>query len=153
LEPAGREAVVARLAARVRGLPGDLMMTHAQLRALHTAGMEIGGHTISHPILTRTPAEVARAEIAGGRAELEALIDAPVRSFAYPNGKPGADYGPEHVAMVRELGFDCAVVTSHGVSVAATDPYQLARFTPWDRSESRFQLRMLRNSRRLHLAA
>ncbi|HND98622.1 MAG TPA: polysaccharide deacetylase family protein, partial [Plasticicumulans sp.] len=135
------------------GLPDDLMMTHAQLRTLHGAGMEIGGHTVSHPILTRTPAAVARAEIAGGRAGLEALIDAPVRSFAYPNGKPGADYGPEHVAMVRELGFDCAVVTSHGVSVAATDPYQLARFTPWDRSESRFQLRMLRNSRRLHLAA
>ncbi|HMV38562.1 MAG TPA: polysaccharide deacetylase family protein [Plasticicumulans sp.] len=153
LEPAARQAVVGRLAARVRDLPDDLMMTHAQLRALHAAGMEIGGHTVSHPILTRTPAAVARAEIAGGRAGLEALIDAPVRSFAYPNGKPGADYGPEHVAMVRELGFDCAVVTSHGVSVAATDPYQLARFTPWDRSESRFQLRMLRNSRRLHLAA
>lgn len=153
LEPAEREAVVAQLAARVRGLPDDLMMTHAQLRSLHVAGMEIGGHTVSHPILTRTPLPAACAEIADGRAQLEALIDAPVRSFAYPNGKPGADYGPEHVAMVRELGFDCAVVTSHGVSVAATDRHQLARFTPWDRSEARFQLRMLRNGRRPHLAA
>ena len=42
LEPAGRQAVVGRLAARVRDLPDDLMMTHAQLRALHAAGMEIG---------------------------------------------------------------------------------------------------------------
>lgn len=153
LEPADRQAVVERLAARVRGLPDDLMMSHGQVRALHQAGMEVGGHTVSHPILTRTPVDMARTEIADGRAQLEAMLDAPVRSFAYPNGKPGADYGPEHVAIVKALGFDCAVVTSPGVSVAATDSFQLARFTPWDRSALRFQLRMLRNSRRRHLAA
>lgn len=30
-------------------LPDDLMITTAQLKALHTAGMEIGGHTSHHP--------------------------------------------------------------------------------------------------------
>lgn len=153
LEPAERRSVVERLSRRVRGLPDDLMMTQDQVRTLHRAGMEIGGHTVSHPILTRTPADAARAEIADGRGHLEAMIDAPVRSFAYPNGKPGADYGPGHVEMVRDLGFECAVATSQGVSAAVTDPYQLARFTPWDRSDAGFQLRMMCNGRRLHLAA
>ncbi|WP_342120798.1 polysaccharide deacetylase family protein [Pseudoduganella sp. OTU4001] len=126
-------------------LPRDLMMSTAQLRKLHAAGMGIGGHTVNHPILARLEAAAARQEIAEGKAALEAALDAPVRVFAYPNGKPGEDYLPEHVAMVRELGFDAAVTTSWGVSRGAADWYQLPRFTPWDQGITKFGLRMARN--------
>ena len=34
-------------------LPDNLMMSSAQLRALHASGMCIGGHTVNHPILCR----------------------------------------------------------------------------------------------------
>lgn len=126
-------------------LPRDLMMSSAQLRKLHAAGMGIGGHTVNHPILARLPAAEARQEIAQGRAALEAALDAPVRVFAYPNGKPGQDYLPEHVAMVREMGFDAAVSTSWGASRGDTDWYQLPRFTPWDEGIGKFGLRLARN--------
>jgi len=126
-------------------LPRDLMMSSAQLRKLHGAGMGIGGHTVNHPILARLPAAEARREIAQGRAALEAALDAPVRMFAYPNGKPGQDYLPEHVAMVREMGFDAAVSTSWGASRGETDWYQLPRFTPWDQGIGKFGLRLARN--------
>jgi peptidoglycan/xylan/chitin deacetylase (PgdA/CDA1 family) len=68
-----------------------------------------------------------------------------VRFFAYPNGKPGADYTRRHVEMVRRMGFDAALTTCRGVNTRRTDPYQLLRFTPWDRSRGRFGLRMLSN--------
>jgi peptidoglycan/xylan/chitin deacetylase (PgdA/CDA1 family) len=126
-------------------LPRDLMMSSAQLRTLHAAGMGIGGHTVNHPILARLPAAEARQEIAQGRAALEAALDAPVRVFAYPNGKPGQDYLPEHVDMVRELGFEAAVSTAWGVSRGAADWYQLPRFTPWDQGIGKFGLRLARN--------
>ncbi|KQZ26058.1 polysaccharide deacetylase [Duganella sp. Root1480D1] len=126
-------------------LPRDLMMSSAQLRKLHGAGMGIGGHTVNHPILARLPADEARQEIAQGRAALETVLDAPVRVFAYPNGKPGQDYLPEHVAMVREMGFDAAVSTSWGASRGETDWYQLPRFTPWDQGIGKFGLRLARN--------
>jgi len=48
---------------------------------------------------------MARAEIANGKEVLESIIRAPVRTFAYPNGKPGQDYLSDHVRMVRDLGF------------------------------------------------
>src|SRR5215468_4359128 len=41
--------------------------------------------------------------------KLEALPDAPVSLFAYPNGRPGVDYRVEHVRMVKDLGFEAAV--------------------------------------------
>ncbi|EGJ09805.1 polysaccharide deacetylase family protein [Rubrivivax benzoatilyticus] len=128
-------------------LPRDLMMTGAQVRALHAAGMRIGGHTVGHPILARLDSRAARAEIADGKAALEALVDAPVRLFAYPNGKPGEDFGDEHVAMARELGFEAAVTTGWGAAGAGADHHRLPRFTPWDRRRWRFGLRMLGNLR------
>jgi len=133
--------------ARLSGaeLPQDLMMTTAQLRKLHAAGMGIGGHTVNHPILARLSAGEARQEIAQGKATLEAALDAPVRTFAYPNGKPGQDYLPEHVAMVRELGFEAAVSTSWGASRGTADWYQLPRFTPWDHGMGKWGLRLARN--------
>jgi peptidoglycan/xylan/chitin deacetylase (PgdA/CDA1 family) len=126
-------------------LPDDLMMTTGQVRQLHRAGMAIGGHTVNHPILATLPAATARAEIADGKLALEAMIGEPVRLFAYPNGKPGADYRAEHVAMTRELGFEGAVSTSWGASSKSSDLFQLPRFSPWDRTPMRFALRMAKN--------
>ena len=130
-------------------LPDDLMMSTGQLRTLHATGMDIGGHTHTHPILARLDAERARDEILAGKTRLEALLGAPVRVFAYPNGRPGKDYGPEHVAMVEECGFDMAVSTRPAAAVstrpaAACGVHELPRFTPWDRTPARFGLRLLR---------
>ncbi|MDN5752016.1 MAG: polysaccharide deacetylase family protein [Nitrosospira sp.] len=126
-------------------LPTNLMMTSEQIRVLHNAGMEIGGHTANHPILARLENDAARAEIATGKEMLESIIRAPVRLFAYPNGKPGNDYLPDHVRMVKDLGFDAAVSTAHGAARMGGDLYQLPRFTPWDRGQVRFTLRMAQN--------
>jgi peptidoglycan/xylan/chitin deacetylase (PgdA/CDA1 family) len=139
---------VSRLAAAVGSpLPDNLMMRSSQVRELHQAGMEIGGHTVRHPILATLPPDEARAEIANGKRALEELIGDQVRLFAYPNGKPGADYRAEHVAMVNELGFEGAVSTAWGASRGSPDLFQLPRFSPWDRDRLRFALRMARNLR------
>jgi len=148
-EMARRDEVAARVAQASGLLPADLMMTTAQLRTLHQQGIEIGGHTVSHPILARLPVARAREEIAQGKAALEALIGAPLRLFAYPNGQPDMDYTDDHVALVKEAGFVAAVSTNWGVSDRRSDPFQLPRFTPWDKSAAKFLLRMALNSRHL----
>jgi peptidoglycan/xylan/chitin deacetylase (PgdA/CDA1 family) len=125
--------------------PEDLMMTSSQVQALHKSGMQIGAHTVSHPILTRLTADDARKEIAGSRATLEALLDAPVKSFAYPNGKAGDDYSDEHAALVRDVGFAYALSTNPGAAAKGSDLMQLPRFTPWDRTSFRFGARLLAN--------
>lgn len=129
-------------------LPDGLMMTSDQVRTLAAAGMEIGGHTVSHPILARLDRGQAQREISDGRARLQELTGRPVRFFAYPNGKPRSDYLPAHVELVKELGFEAALSTMPGVSTVDSDVYQLPRFTPWDLYETRFVWRAVANLRR-----
>jgi peptidoglycan/xylan/chitin deacetylase (PgdA/CDA1 family) len=141
-----RLAEVARLAPP---RDGELMMRSEQVRALAAAGMEIGAHTHRHPILATLPDDAAHAEIAEGKAALEAIVQAPVTLFAYPNGKPGVDYTRRHVDMVRALGFAAAVSTTAGAAYAGSDPLQLPRFTPWEQDRPRFLLRLLTNRLRV----
>lgn len=145
--PQRQEAVARVVDAAGAPLPNHLMLHTEQLRLLRDAGMQIGAHTVSHPILERCTDLQARWEISHSKRVLEDLIDAPVTLFAYPNGKPGTDYSARHVAMVRDAGFAAAVSTASGAAVTDDDLLQLPRFTPWERSGLRFGLRMLGNLR------
>lgn len=141
-----RQALVDAVAARAEVVPPvDLMMSSAQVQGLRAMGMQIGAHTVTHPILARLPRARARDEIETSKRDLERLLGGTVTLFAYPNGKPEEDYSPESVELVREAGFSAAVSTAWGVSTRQTDIHQLRRFTPWDRSRLRFGLRLWRN--------
>lgn len=147
LAPQPRLACVDAIAARAEVQPpDDLMMSSAQVRALRAAGMQLGAHTVSHPILATLSAQAAADEIVTSRDALQAILGERVGLFAYPNGKPGVDYLPTvHPQIVREIGFDAAVSTHWGAARAGEDPFQIPRFTPWDRSRLRFGLRLARN--------
>ncbi|MES2317118.1 MAG: polysaccharide deacetylase family protein [Pseudomonadota bacterium] len=118
------------------------MLSTDQLIALHRAGMGIGAHTVNQAPLASLSNAEARAEIGNGRNRLEEIVQAPVRLFAYPSGKPGCDFEKRHGNMLRSAGFDAAVTTAAGAARPETDLYELPRFTPWDRSSSGFLLRM-----------
>jgi len=122
-------------------VPNDLMMTSTQVVAMRSAGMQIGAHTVSHPILARTTTAEARKEIGDSKHQLEQLLGEDIALFAYPNGKLGVDYLSEHATLVQELGFEAAVATDWGASSRETNLFNIPRFTPWDKSKTRFGLR------------
>lgn len=125
-------------------LPGDLMMTDEQVHELHRRGIEIGAHTVNHPILAGVAADHARDELIGSKRRLEQITGAPVSTFAYPNGRPGQDYHATHARLAREAGFSLAVSTAWGAATRASDPFQLPRIAPWDRSAVRYGARLLK---------
>ncbi len=146
LPTAQRLSLTERIAASAGATPStDLMMTAQQVKGLRSASMQIGAHTVSHPILANLPTDDARREIAGGKAQLENLLGERVGLFAYPNGKKDEDYLDPHVAMVRAAGFDAAFSTEWGAAAAGSDLMQLPRFTPWDRGRIRFGTRLAAN--------
>lgn len=146
LEPAQRKMRVKQIEDCTGAhLPNDLMMRSDQLLALRDAGMQIGAHTVSHPILEKITDAQARREIFSSQDVLQTHLDLPVTLFAYPNGRPGTDYSARHVAMVRDAGFIAAVSTATGAAASGADLHQLPRFTPWDRGRLRFGVRLLAN--------
>jgi peptidoglycan/xylan/chitin deacetylase (PgdA/CDA1 family) len=151
---AERDEAIARLCrlCRVGDLPTTLMMTSREVLEMHRAGMEIGAHTVNHPILSALTLNDAEYEIGEGRSQLETIIDAPVDLFAYPNGKPGADYDHRHVALIKRLGFRGAVSTAAGVGRSGDDLFQLPRYTPWNDSLWPWATRLMLNQRSTRFA-
>jgi len=119
-----------------------LMMTADMVRAMARAGIEIGAHTVNHPILKRQSLEQARREIHGSRDWIADLLGTAPKSFAYPNGRPGRDYDQTHARLVEEAGFESAVSTQWNCARLGTDRFQLPRVTFWDRTPQRFWLRL-----------
>ena len=132
--------------------PRHIMMESDEVRALHRAGMEIGGHTQSHPILARLGSDEAEREIRAGKAALESLLGTRLAHFAYPNGKPGTDYLPRDVIAAQAAGFTSALTTVWASATRAADPFQIPRVGSWDRSRQRFCARLLRCYRQVPAA-
>ena len=109
------------------GLSG-MMLTSAQIREMHRAGITIGAHTQTHSNMTLIGVDQARAEIGGSRERLEAILGAPVPDFAYPNtGGRYPHFNDAVAAVVRQLGFRSAVTSRPGVIAAGSNPYMLSR--------------------------
>lgn len=98
------------------------MMGVDDLRKLAQAGIDIGSHTRTHPILPTLEPSQIEAEVAGARSELERLLDRPVPRFCYPNG--GED---ERVREVVRRHHDLAVTTEPGVVRPGSDRVGLSR--------------------------
>ena len=149
LPPAERNEALERIesacgAAASRGARDRIMMTPEEVQALAADGMEIGGHTVMHPILKSVDDDKAFEEISLGRDALAALLPQPPRLFAYPNGKLGTDFDPRHADMARRAGFSYAFSTQRGAADARTDRMMLPRFMPWDKQALRFKLQALK---------
>jgi len=145
LPPAARDSLVDRLDLLAgKEMAHAPMLTRDMIVDLDRHGVDIGAHTVSHPILTSLDDDSARREITSGKAQLEAILGKPVRLFAYPNGKDGKDFDARHVAMVREAGFDAAFTTAPGSFSRDHDRFKLPRSRPWDDAPLTFGLRLLR---------
>jgi peptidoglycan/xylan/chitin deacetylase (PgdA/CDA1 family) len=104
------------------------MLTSAQIREMAGSGLvRFGGHTESHQILTRVPAELARREIQRSVVTMTELGGRPTTSFAYPNGAVD-DYDDPMVEQLRQLGVQLAVTTSSGPNGCDTDLLRLRRY-------------------------
>lgn len=148
LDPGERLARAEALAMEVgAALPTDIMMTDEQVRRLHRAGIEIGAHTMSHPILTRIDPGASFQEMTESRRRLEEIIGSRVTSFAYPNGRPIKDYDRTHVALAGQAGFALAVTTAWGAATMGSDRLQIPRIAPWDRSALRYGARLVASYR------
>ena len=85
----------------------NIMMSWSNAREMSENGIEMAGHTVSHPILTRVSPEEASQELINCKRHIEDQVKNSVLSFAYPNGQP-ADFNAELISRVQKAGFEVA---------------------------------------------
>ncbi len=98
-------------------------ITWEQAREMDRNGVEIGSHTMTHPILTNIQEEQLRRELAGSRRQLEEILEREVTQFCYPNGDNDVRVQRE----VAQAGYRIAVTTVSGLNKRGDDPLTLRR--------------------------
>jgi peptidoglycan/xylan/chitin deacetylase (PgdA/CDA1 family) len=136
-----RRSVVDRLI-EWAGLEGKSRLSHRVLSSAETIRLadggliEVGSHTMTHPVLAALPRAAQVEEISDSKARLENILGRSVASFAYPYGTRN-DYTDETIATVHAAGFKYACSNFAGTIDRRTDPWQLPRFLvrDWDGEE------------------
>jgi peptidoglycan/xylan/chitin deacetylase (PgdA/CDA1 family) len=96
-------------------LTDPLFMSWEAAREMDAAGMDIGGHTRHHPVVSALDAQALRDEVGGCHADLTSMLGRAAQVFAYPFGT--ADAMSE--AADREIeraGFSICFSFIHGFS-------------------------------------
>jgi peptidoglycan/xylan/chitin deacetylase (PgdA/CDA1 family) len=107
--------------------PAFMPCSWSELREMADSGLvEIGSHTVTHPILSSISDEESWDELVRSRAQIEDEIGRSVRCFCFPNGMP-VDYRESQVRQVSEAGYACAVVAESGTVGRGADRYRLPR--------------------------
>jgi len=94
-----------------------------QAREMADAGVEIGSHTLTHPILTGLGDERLREEVGRSRDRIQTVLGRKVETFCYPNG----DYDLRTRREVARAGYRLAVTTDVGLNNELNDPLALRR--------------------------
>jgi peptidoglycan/xylan/chitin deacetylase (PgdA/CDA1 family) len=97
-----------------------------ELKQLAIAGMTVGAHSLSHPMLADQSAELAHAEIAECRKGLEESLGGQVWAIAYPFGDP-ASVGDREFRLAQDAGYDCGFVNVGGEFDAVSSRFRLPR--------------------------
>jgi peptidoglycan/xylan/chitin deacetylase (PgdA/CDA1 family) len=105
----------------------DPWMTWDDIRALHTGGMHVGGHTVNHRLLGQLTAAEQEREIVGCKQRIEAELGVRMRSLSYPDGGRGS-FDQETRRILAENDVDYAFSFYGGYrKFGEWDPYDVRR--------------------------
>jgi peptidoglycan/xylan/chitin deacetylase (PgdA/CDA1 family) len=121
------------------GRTSHRVLTPEQVHELGNKGLlEIGAHTVNHPVLSMLGAPEQRDEMARSKQYLEDVIGSPVRCFAYPYGGRN-DYDRASVKAARDAGFEIACANVPGRVWPDAGTMELPRILVRDCAGDRFE--------------
>jgi peptidoglycan/xylan/chitin deacetylase (PgdA/CDA1 family) len=110
-------------------------LTVAELQQLAASPyIEIGAHTVSHPMLPFLPHKEQQEEVQRSRSDLQRLTGSLVTGFSYPHGA----YSDETVSIVAETGFIVACCSTPDVLRSTSDVRTVPRLWVGDQDGESF---------------
>jgi len=122
----GREDPKASIFPKAGDAHPRLMMNWEEVAQASAAGISIGSHTHTHPVLARLDTEGQRREIADSLAVIKQRLGRNADLFAFPDGGRSS-YGPETLDLLAEMGINHAFTTIDGVNRDLERPLELKR--------------------------
>lgn len=98
-------------------------LTWEQVREMDSNGIEIGSHTVTHPILTKIGLDRLRYELCESRSRLVSELGRSVELLGYPNGNHDLAVQQE----AARAGYKCAVTADYGLNNGNSNPLALKR--------------------------
>lgn len=107
----------------------DEMLTWEQLKEMYSTGLlDIGAHTMNHPILSKLDVESIKNEIVDSKVLIEKRLNIPVIAFAYPNGRlidvnkqvlniVSSEFSLSFCTLGRPWNDDRFLITRHGFDI------------------------------------
>jgi peptidoglycan/xylan/chitin deacetylase (PgdA/CDA1 family) len=107
---------------RLPNMEGRAMLSWSEIKEMRRAGIAFGAHTLTHPDLTRLPAELLETEVIDGKRVIEDALGSSVDTFAYPFGR----YDKRCRELVSQY-FLCACSDKLGLVRPSSDTYAVER--------------------------
>lgn len=133
--------ILRQLAAPESGELRDRTLTWDQVRHMASRKIDFGGHTVTHPFLSRMSSEEITWEVCECKRRIEEEIQLSASHFAYPNGRE-EDFGIWNKDLIRRAGYRAAVTTIWGTNYGSTDPMELRRGGPWENDAAVFAYKL-----------
>jgi peptidoglycan/xylan/chitin deacetylase (PgdA/CDA1 family) len=102
------------------------LLTSEGVQQLARAGMSVGAHTLSHPVLAKANDSQAWTEIQQGREMLGQVVQQEVWALAYPFGE-ASSVGGREFAMAERAGYECAFMNCGGGARAGFPRFAIPR--------------------------
>ena len=93
-----------------KGITQSPLMTRSEIDDWIKLGMDIGAHTLTHPLLKSLNLQQSRKEIFNCKAELEEIFKVKINDFCYPFGH----FNEKIVNIVKEAGYKTATTMTRG---------------------------------------
>lgn len=117
------------------------LLTWDQIRLMKASGVDFGGHSVTHPFLSRLKRDRAVWEVTECKKRIEEELQAPADYFAYPSGREG-DFGIWNKELIRAAGYRAAFTTIWGANYKSTDLMELRRGGPWEDAPALFAFKL-----------
>lgn len=103
-----------------------LMLNRSDMGRLADAGMCIGAHTMSHPVLSQLPPELAWREISESRCNLAQALGSEIWALAYPFGD-SSSVSSRELQMAEQAGLKCAFLNGDESLGTGAQEFALSR--------------------------
>lgn len=84
-------------------------LTWQQLQDMQKEGLDIGSHTVTHPILTRINDDQLKSELMESKRVIENKLATEIKGICYPNGMP-SDVSAAVTQSAQECGYHYGLI-------------------------------------------